>query len=402
MPVIRLTDTAVERMKPPATGRLEIADALMTGLILRVTPNGTKSWSLMYRIHGKQKRIMLGHYPIVSLKLAREKVKDALLMVNEGVDPDAIKKSETDELPAEEVARTVEELAKDFIERYAKVNTRAWKMTEQVFQNHIYPALGQRIARDVRRREVVAMLDKIAATPRHHAANHALSVLRKMYNWAIERDELEFNPCLNIKKPVAVIERERVLTQDEIKTFWHAAGEFGYPYGAVFQILLLTGQRRSEIAELRWSQFDLEQKVIRLSRDDVKAKRGHDVPLSDAVIEILQKLPRFKGDYVFTTTHGKKPISCFGKMKRYFEERFKTDDWRIHDLRRTCATGLAELGIPMHTISRVLNHAEGGVTKIYARYSYLPEKRKALDMWADKVLEIIGNGAAAKEKCKEK
>jgi integrase len=396
MAIIRLTDTAVERLKPPATGRLEIADALMTGLILRVTPSGTKSWSLMYRIHGKQKRIMLGHYPIVSLKLAREKVKDAMLMVSEGIDPEAIKKSEIKEDQPEELARTVEELAKDFIERYAKVNTRTWKMTEQVFQNHIYPALGHRIARDVRRREVVAMLDKIAAMPRAYAANHVLSVLRKMYNWAIERDELEFNPCLNIKKPVAVIERERVLTRDEVKAFWYSADEFGYPYGAVFQILLLTGQRRSEIAELRWSQIDLEQRVIRLSRDDVKAKRGHDIPLSAPVIEILEKLPRFKGEYVFTTTHGKKPISCFGKMKRYFEESFDTEDWRIHDLRRTCATGLAELGVPVHTISRILNHAEGGVTKIYARYSYLPEKRRALELWASKVLEIV-NAADKKD-----
>lgn len=390
MAIIRLTDTAVERMKPPATGRLEIADALMTGLVLRVTPSGTKSWSLMYRIHGKQKRIMLGHYPIVSLKLAREKVRDALLMVNEGIDPEAIKKSETEEEQPEEVARTVEELAKDFIERYAKVNTRTWKMTEQVFQNHIYPALGNRIARDVRRREVVAMLDKIAATDRPHAANHALSVLRKMYNWAIERDELELNPCDRVKKPVRVKNRERYLSHDEIKIFWHFAGGLGYPYGPVLQLLLLTGQRRSEIAELKWSQIDFAQKIICLDRDHVKADRGHEVPLSDMAISILQKLPRFKGDYVFTTTHGQKPISCFGKTKKNFDKFCGVVNWRIHDLRRTCGTWMAKgLRIPSSTISRILNHAEGGVTHIYVRHTFLEEKREALDKWAGYISSLM-------------
>lgn len=217
-----------------------------------------------------------------------------------------------------------------------------------------------------------------------------------MCSWAVERGMLEANPCSNIKKPVPIRERERVLYRQEIGQFWRTCNLIGYPYGPLCQLLLLTGQRRSEIATLKWSYIDFKEKVIHIPATNVKAKRGHDVPLSDLAVTILQSLPHFKGPYIFTTCHGKKPVDGFGKIKIKFDNRFKAHDWRFHDLRRTAATNMAEIGIPLHTISRVLNHAEGGVTKIYARHSYLPEKRQALEKW-EKHLQNILQGSHINE-----
>lgn len=392
MPVKKLTETGVAKLQPLPNGeRMEFADAVVTGLILRVMPSGVKSWSHLYRFGGKQHRMSLGHYPDVSLKKARALVRDARQDIVQGIDPITQRRERiAEQMRREEEGITVEALARMFIERHCKQKTKRWKDTERFFNRHILPEFGNRRAKDIRRKDVIQFLDKLSNSKRPHAANHVLIAMRKMYNWAIERDELEFNPCSHVKKPVPPKERERVLSRSEIKKLWQATFHLGYPYGPVIKLLLLTGQRRSEISTLRWSHIDFEEKVIRLPAESVKAKRSHEVPLSDMAISVLKTLPRFKGPYVFTTTHGLKPIAGFGKTRRLeIEPLFQAKDWRLHDLRRTAATGMATLGVPMHTISRVLNHAEGGVTRIYARYSFLNEKRQALDLWAQHVHEIV-------------
>ena len=300
------------------------------------------------------------------------------------------------QIKKEEDGITIEKLSADFIERHAKPKNRTWKSTQQLIENHIHPTLGGKIAKELRRKDVIELLDKLAASDSPSTANHALSALRKMYNWSIERDIVEFNPCTNIKRPVSIQERERVLNNEENKKLWQAAEKIGYPYGPVIQLLLLTGQRRSEIATLRWSHIDFDKQVINLPAENVKANRGHDVPLSDMAVEILESLPRFDGPFVFSMTHGAKAIAGFGKTKPIIDKVFGVDDWRIHDLRRTAATSMAELGVPLPTISRILNHAEGGVTRIYARYSFLNEKRQALNLWAQHIHDIIsGDGGKA-------
>lgn len=180
-----------------------------------------------------------------------------------------------------------------------------------------------------------------------------------------------------------MVERDRVLTDMEIKAVWNAAEEMGYPFGTLVQMLLVTGQRREEVAQMRWEQITND--TWTLPRTQTKADRAHEVPLSSLAMTILAGIPRFTGPYVFTTTGGTKPVSGYSKAKVRLDAKSGVHGWCIHDLRRTCGTGLARLGIPLVTISRVLNHAEGGVTRIYARHSYLPEKREALEMWGEKV-----------------
>lgn len=394
MPVKKLTEMSVERISLPEKGRLDLWDSVITGLTLRVTKQGVKTWCFVYRAaDGKQNRMTFGHFPAISVLKARTIAKQALEELAMGNDPLSIREEQARlrQQSAEENL-TVRKMSEDFIERHARPKTRRWKYTQQVFRNHINPAIGDIPAKDVQRKDVIRLLDKIKASKSPHAANHVLVALRKMYNWAIERDELQFNPCHVIKKPVATNERERVLSKDEIKALWKACDDIGYPYGPTIQLLLLTGQRRSEIAGLKWDYINLDEKIIRLPAANVKAKRSHDIPLSDMAVNILRSLPRFTGSYVFTSTHGRKAIDCFSKTKIKLEAAIKSDDWRVHDLRRSCATSMAELGVPRHSISRVLNHSEGGVTRLYDRHSYLNEKRQALNLWAQHLWEMLNGG----------
>lgn len=393
MPKKHLTETGVAKLKPLTKGRLDLVDEISRGLVLRTTTTGVKSWCFVYRYGGIQRRMTFGRYPDISLKEARILVKEFRALLAIGIDPyqqrqEAIAK----QIIKEQDDISVTDLIKKYIELYAKLNTRRWKATEGFFNNHVIPALGKKKAKDITRRDVVGLLDLIKATDKPTAANHVLSAMKGMYSWAVERDEVQFNPCSGIKKPVPTVERERVLNKQEINGFWEACNQLQYPFGPLCQLLLLTGQRCNEIATLKWSFIDLNEKIIRIPAENIKAGRGHDVPLSDLALNILKTLPHFTGPYIFSTTCGQKPVSGFSKTKKRILEYFNPqENWRFHDLRRTAATNMAELGVPLHTISRVLNHAEGGVTKIYARHSYLSEKRDALNLWTDTVADIVGD-----------
>jgi integrase len=393
MPVKRLTETAIAKITPPLKGRKDITDSVMQGLNIRVSSTGVKSWCHAYRYGGKQIRMTFGRWPDISLVQARQIVKEHKVELAMGNNPVALRDAKIiAELNQEQENRTIANFSAEFIEKYVKPHHKRPKDTIRFIKNHILPAFGDRAARDITRKDVIKLLEQIKSSSRPSAANHVLVILRRMYNWAIEQDELEVNPCLNIKKPVAVKERERVLSKNEIHSFWQACDEIGYPYGPLCKLLLLTGQRCNEIARLKWDYIDFNERVIRISAANTKAKRSHDVPLSGIATDILMNLPRFSGPYIFTSGNGIKPVNGFSKTKKRFEEYFNPkDDWRFHDLRRTCATGMAQEGIALHTISRVLNHSEGGITRLYARHSYLSEKREALDLWANTVVDIIGD-----------
>ncbi|MCB9988313.1 MAG: tyrosine-type recombinase/integrase [Rhodospirillales bacterium] len=385
----RLTDTGLTKLKPPETGTVEYADTVVKKLYLRHSATDVKSWRFAYRFGGQQRRMTLGRYPEISLTQARKMVMKGKEEVAIGLDPCVLQKEKImKQLEQEALGVTVEDIYHEFFEKHARKN-RQWKETKHVFTAYILPAMGNMSAQKIRRRDVMKLLDERKNSKGPSSANKTLVGLRRMYSWAIEQGKLEFNPCSNIKKPVPIQERERVLNRKEILAFWRACDRLGYPYGPLCQLLLLTGQRRSEIAKLKKSYIDLDDKIIRIPASNVKAKREQHVPLSGLAVDILKSLPHFAGPFIFTTCFGQKPVDGFGKAKSKFEGLFDAEDWRYHDLRRTCATGMAEMGVPLHTISRVLNHAEGGVTKIYARHSYLNEKREALNLWAGHVQNIL-------------
>jgi integrase len=283
----------------------------------------------------------------------------------------------------------VRKIAELFIERYAKAKNRSWKDQERVLNNHIVSRWGDRDIADVIRHDARELLDSLMDEDMPIAANRVLATGRKMWNWAMEREIVSANPFQGVKAPGKEVERERVLDDEELILVWRAANEIGGVAGAFVKLLILLGQRREETAGMRWDDLDLESRVWTIPKEETKGDRTHEVPLSPLAMEVLNVLPRFAGNYVFSTTGGTRPISGYSKIKNRVDKLAGIEDWRFHDLRRTLGTGLASLGTPVSTISRILNHKEGGVTRIYNRYGYLPEKRIALETWGRKIESLI-------------
>ncbi len=212
------------------------------------------------------------------------------------------------------------------------------------------------------------------------------------------RDLIEASPCASVKAPGKERQRDRVLTDDEIKTLWRAWENIPWPWGPFCKLLLVTAQRRSEVAHMRWGDVDLEAKLWTLPRELTKSDRAHEVPLSDLAVEIIEGVKRLDwSDYLFASRladrDNDRPLSCFGEAKTRTEKMAEeaVADWRLHDLRRTAATNMARLGIGVAIIGRVLNHVSGrGVTGIYDRHSYLPEKCRALAAWGGRLEALLG------------
>ena len=267
---------------------------------------------------------------------------------------------------------------------------------------------GHRPLGDITRAEIIGRLDDIVDRGAPIVANRTLAALRKVFNWAIQRDLVATNPCDRIKPPAAEEARDRVLTNSELRALWIACGAIGGRFGDLFKLLVLTGQRRDEVAGMRWTEIDLAGKTWTIPRERVKTDKVHEVPLSAPALSVLDVLPRIAGSgYVFTTT-GQTPVSGFSKAKDALDARMlailKEDDeraglppWRLHDVRRTVASGMARLGINLPTIEKILNHTSGsfgGIVGVYQRHEFSDEKRKALEAWGRFVTDLIEGQAA--------
>jgi integrase len=219
-------------------------------------------------------------------------------------------------------------------------------------------------------------------------------LVRKLFNWSQERGYIEASPCAGIKAPSKERARERVLTDDELRKLWPAFEIMAFPFGEMFKMLLLTGQRVSEVAGMRRDELAMGPVPLwTLSSERTKADRQHVVPLSSLAVALLCGLPDLGGEYVFTA-RGDRPVSGLSKAKAHADTLSGVAGWRLHDLRRTVATGLARLGTPPHVVSEILNHAPAGITRqVYDRYSYEREVREALERWAACLQGIIGGGA---------
>ncbi len=285
---------------------------------------------------------------------------------------------------------TLGEAVPQFIRLYAKPKNKGWKETEQLlgkFQGSFAKPLDL-----LKRSDIVRVLDEIMACGTPYRANRALAAIKKLMSWALDRGIIEVNPVAGIKPPHKEQARDQVLTDAEIVAFLGAVENEAYPFGDVFKILLLTAQRRGEVTGMRWSEIDFDRAMWTLPGARSKNRLVHEIPLSEPVLNILRRLPRFLGsDFVFTTT-GITPISGVGKVKDRIGEAMDAPDWRTHDLRRTAASGMARLGVPPHVVEKVLNHKSGiisGVAAVYNRYGYEKEKRQALAAWSDYVCSLF-------------
>lgn len=384
-----LTAKQVEHAKADPQKRVEVPVGLPTGLYLVIHQTGRKSWAFRYRWHGKPSKLTFGTYPKVTLGAARAEANAAIDELKSGKDP-SVTKTEDNREP-----NSAEAVAKEWLERDVRPRTRTAYEVGRIVNKEILPAWKNKLITEIARPDLMRLLDKIADRGAVSSRNHALSILKRMLNWAVQRGYLQFSPAATIKPLAGERSRDRVLSEDELRDVWNAAPALGYPWTPFLQILILTAQRRGEVAGMKWEDVDLLGKAVwALSAEQTKAARAHDVPLSKQVIEILKGLPRFqKGSHVFTTTSGEKPIVGFSKAKRNLEREIARmtcgepkwkADYTLHDFRRSCATWLAQQETPPHILSAVLGHSAGstmGVTQIYNRFQYGPERRAALEKW---------------------
>jgi integrase len=354
-----------------------------------------------------------GPYPTVSLSAARQRAREIVAAAKRGEDlaEDERKRAA---IAAATKSDTVANVAEEFIRRSLEGRGRAASYVSAIrrmFEEHMLPRWRARDIRSITRRDVVALLDSIIDDGKPVLANRVLAAVRAMFNWAIRRGIVDASPAALVERPAQEKARERTLSAEEITVLWPLFAGLGYPFGPFFQMALATGQRRDEVAQMRWADIDAQDRIWNLSGDQTKARRAHAVPLSPIAWEILMKAKdaaRFSTEgsdteagqsaYVFTTT-GDTPISGYGKAKARIDSmvaKALTEarlnplaPWTIHDLRRTTASGLGKLGTSRFIISRVLNHADSSVTGIYDRHAYLAEKRHALESWGTYLGNLI-------------
>jgi integrase len=403
----RLTDPGIEKMRKAQKGkRLEVFEALADGLCLRVTEKGSKSWCVFYRFPDdkgeiKNRRLTLGPWPAIGVSQAREEALRVKAQAKAGIDPRTARalKEEEEKARAEREAReTFGAIAETYIARECPGLARGTEI-EALIRNRLIPTWKNRHVRDLCRKDLVALTDKLLDEDKPAAALQLHEVARRVFNWALNRGDIDATPFANMKPPAQKAERGRALKEHELKALWEIWEAQGNPFGKVQQLLLLTGQRRSEAAEMQWSELDLAKAEWVIPAERSKSRREHIVPLVDSAVRLLSSLPRFEaGNFVFTTTIGRRPISGFSKAKtrtdKSLKEALEKDDrkfepWRVHDLRRTCRTGLASLGVPEIVSERVLNHVPRGLARIYNVHEYADEKRDALECWARHLETII-------------
>ena len=377
----RFTDKWLKHLPPANADRLEFVDAICPGLYLRVGRTGTKTFSALIRVAGRLQRQTIGRYPRWTIADARQQAMKLMRDADIGIDPRA-------EAQALKEAITFEDLVKAFVEQHLKPNARSCRNIQSNLSNPRLRHFFKRPAASITKKDIVAVLDKIVATGKPHGATNVLRNLRMMYNWAADRDMVSSNPCDRIRPPVRTTERDRVLADEEIVAVWNATYQLPWPYGMMYRSFMLTGQRRSEVATMRWSH--IKDNVWTIPREVVKKDRPHAVPLSTAMVKNLGKSCFFGPDaYVFTTTGGEAPSSNFHKTKKELDRLSGVTGWCIHDIRRTVRSKLAELGVPREVARKVLNHEDGKVDRIYNRHEYLAEKREALEKWGKHLMQLV-------------
>lgn len=431
MPIEALTDARVRGAKPPGAGILELWDTKCSGLCLRVMASGVRSWSYRYRPRGGGgfRRVTFGKYPSIGLSEARERGEKLRQEVREGADPqhDARVRLASRREHEERQALTFDELAELYLERYAKKHKASWQNDNGYLRRHVRPEWGARPAHAIAKQDAARLLGEVKdRTPT--GANRTRSVLAKLFGWAVDEGYLEASPMIGVKKPAREGKgKDRVLTDDELRIVWRAieAGGLSDGTAAALQVLALLGQRPGEIAGLHRSELvNLDRPAdarIEFAAERMKARRPHVVPLPAKAREIILK--QFErqeereregeeagGGYVFASRYAAKQRlarhSLSQAMKRIIValkadgpdkktvERLQASPPTPHDLRRTLATRLAELGIPREDRLSVLAHTWGDVHEAhYDRYERLREKRIALETWERHVAEVLWSSA---------
>jgi integrase len=411
---MKLTALAIGRINPPASGQADYFDTAMPSFGVRVSVAGTRTFFVMTRVQGKLARLTIGKArlndddPGISLRDARERAGEWTELAARGIDPRQLKAEER-ALNEDRSRNTFKSIGERFMRQY--VEPRLAVSTHREYRRTLFGAdtapWGNRPVASITRADVRALLDAMVERGSPGAANHMLAYLSKFFNWCVEKDLIEVPPTGRIKPPAPKNVGDRTLNEAEIAEVWQAFDAEGGFFGDMFKLLLLTGQRRSEVGGMRRSELskiDSSDALWEIPGERTKNKRLHVVPLAPQTAVIINALPRVgDGDLLFTTT-GVTPVSGFGRAKERIDawitkQRQQNGTkpmpaWTLHDLRRTMVTMMNEhLRVPPHIVEACVNHISGrakaGVAGVYNKALYLAERREALKAWAEFVDNLV-------------
>ncbi len=387
MPRVKLTKSAIDALPTPAKD-IVYWDSGCPGFGVKVTPKGRKVFIVLYRIAGARlRKYTIGPYGRVTLHQARVAALKIFAARTEGRDPGAEKQQARRRL----VADRVDELIEHFINEHV-AKTRSAREISRLLRREVVPAWGTRSVHELGKRQVIELVTEVAGRGTPAAANKLLKVVKTFFGWCVGRAILDLSPAKGVAAPARERARDRVLEDEELARIISAARQIGGPYASIVELLALTGQRREEVAQLTWGEIDLAGRTWTLPAARTKNGKPHIMHLSKAAIAVLVRTSKL-GKFVFSVS-GTKPFQSFGAAKRDLDKLSSVSNWRLHDLRRTCVSGMARLGVAPHVADKVLNHQSGtisGVAAVYQRHEFLAERKDALERWGDHVAALLGN-----------
>jgi integrase len=387
MPRIKLTKSAIDSLPTPKSD-VVYWDAAAPGFGVKVTPKGRKVFVVLYRTGGagsKLRKYTIGPYGRVTLHQARVAAQKVFAAKLDGRDPAGEKR----EAKRRIVADRVEDLLEAFIAQRLSQNRSVAEISRLLRREVGKPWAGRSI-HEIGKRDVVEAISAIEQRGAPATANKTLKSIKTFLRWCVGRAILDQSPAEGVPLPAKEVARDRVLSDKELAQVVLAARRMGGPYGGIVELLALTGQRREEVARLKWEELDLVGRIWTLPKSRTKNSKEHVVHLSEASTGVLKRADKH-GPFVFSVL-GAGPFNQFSRAKRQLDQLSGVTGWRLHDLRRACVSGMARLGIAPHIADKILNHQSGtisGVAAVYQRHEFLTQRRQALEWWGAHVAEIV-------------
>ena len=388
MPRIRLTKSAIDAL-PTSKSDIVYWDSGCPGFGVKVTPKGRKVFIVLYRNGGassKLRKYTIGPHGRVTLHQARVAAQKVFAAKLEGRDPAAEKRESKRRMVTDRVV----DLLESFIAQRLSQNRSGGEIA-RLLRREVGKAWTGKSIHEISKRDVVEAISAIEQRGAPIAANKTLKSMKTFLRWCVGRAVLDQSPAEGVPLPAKEVARDRVLDDLELARVILAARKTGGPYGGIVEFLALTGQRREEVARLTWEELDFEQRVWIIPKSRTKNAKAHVVHISEQSIDVLKRAHR-QGPLVFSLL-GTKPFQEFSRAKSVLDQLSGVSGWRLHDLRRTCVSGMARLGVAPHVADKILNHQSGtisGVAAVYQRHEFLAERQAALDLWGAHIGQVLG------------
>ena len=387
MPKVKFTKSVIDALPTPLKDII-YWDSGQPGFGVKVTPKGRKVFVVLYRVAGSGSRVRkytigpLGQVTLHQARIAAQRVFAARL---EGRDLAAEKQQTRRHHVMDRVGDLIEAYESEHLSK-----NRSGSEVAGLLRRELAAHWAARSVHEVKKREVIELVMRVMARGTPAAANKLFKVTKSFFSWCVGRAVLEFSPAQGLRAPAKELARDRVLSDEELAQIIRAARQIGYPYGNIVELLALTGQRRQEITALTRDEFDLANRVLKFSGSRTKNGKAHIVHLSSASLCVLNRAPA-PVNLLFSST-GRRPFQNFSPSKRQLDQLSGVSNWRLHDLRRTCVSGMARLGVPPHVADKVLNHQSGtisGVAAVYQRHEFLTERKEALESWGSHLMSLL-------------